>query len=110
MSKLFRVLIFLFFVSIGFNANAGNPRRTKATIKTSAECIFCKRSIETALGKMEGIRKVSVDYTKHEVFVMFNSKKTSLDAIRKAMAEIGFDADDVKANQVKYTEIKHGSK
>ncbi len=108
MSKFFRAFIFLLLISIGFNATAANPRRTKATIKTTAECMFCKRAIETAIGKMDGVRKVSVDYVKHEVFVMFNSKKTSLDAIRKAMAEIGFDADDVKANQVKYTEIKHG--
>src|ERR1700741_3674744 len=102
--KLTFITLLLFFV--GGTALAQNPRRTKATIKTSAECKFCKQSIEKSLGAMNGVRKVTCDYQKHEVYVMFNSKKTSLNDIKKALNDLGYDADDQPASNVKANSIK----
>ena len=105
--KFFLALVFIFSLFLAIPAIADNPRRAKATIKTSAECQFCKANIESSLKKVKGIRKVNCDYVKHEVYVMYNSKKISLEQIRKEMNEMGYDADGQKANFDKYKKSEH---
>ncbi len=100
--RLLTPLFLLFFVVSSFAASAGNPRRVKATIKTSAECIYCKENLEESLKKVKGIRKVNCDYVKHEVYVVYNSKKITIEEIRTKMNEMGYDADDQKANFDKF--------
>lgn len=98
-------LIFSLFVAkSGF---ADNPRKVKATIKTSAECKFCKENIETSLKKVKGIRRVSCDYVKHEVYVTYNSKKITIEQIRKELNDMGYDADGQKPNFDKYKKQEH---
>lgn len=101
--SLVAILIFV-FSGVSF---AQNPRKTQAIIKTSAECQFCKKSIEKKLSSIKGVRKVNCDYQKHEIDVLFNSKKVSLNDIRKTLNEMGYDADDQPANNVKSNTIKH---
>lgn len=105
-----RFTIFLLLISgicMATPAQAQNPRRMCATIKTTAECEFCKQNIEETLGKVKGIRKVKVDFKKHEVYVNYNSKKITLDQIRKELNDLGYDADDQKANFDKFKKSEH---
>lgn len=108
MNKSFLLLFFFVFsLFIAKPALADNPRRVKVTIKTSAECKFCKENIESYLKKIKGIRRVKCDYVKHEVYVMYNSKKITIEQIRKEMNDIGYDADGQKANFDKYKKSEH---
>jgi len=105
--RLFIPLFLLFFLFSSAKAIAGNPRKVKVTIKTSAECIYCKENLEESLAKVKGIRKVNCDYVKHEVYVVYNSKKITIEQIRTKMNEIGYDADDQKANFDKFKKSEH---
>ena len=96
----------LFFYGISFSISQ-NPRRMKSVIKTSAECEFCKKTIEKNLSKVKGIKKVECDYVKHEISLVYNSKKISLDEIKKQLNTMGYDADDQKANFDKFNKINH---
>jgi len=91
-----------FFVFASFSVKADNPRKTKATIKTSAECKFCKQTIEEDLKKVKGIKKVKVDFVKHEVYVTFNATKITLNEIKITLTKMGYDADELKAHFEKY--------
>lgn len=106
-NKFLPVLVFIFSLFIAKPALADNPRRVKVTIKTSAECKFCKENIEESLKKVKGIRRVNVDFVKHEVYVVYNSKKITIEQIRKEMNDIGYDADGQKANFDKYKVSEH---
>lgn len=105
--RLFIPLFLLFFLFSSSQALAANPRKVKATIKTSAECVYCKENLEESLKKVKGIRKVTCDYVKHEVYVVYNSKKITIEQIRTKMNEIGYDADDQKANFDKFKKSEH---
>jgi len=98
---------FLSFCFFSLILTAQNPRKTKITIKSSAECEFCKKNIEKSLKKVKGIRRVECDFIKHEVYFTYNSKKISPEEIRMELNAIGYDADDQKANFDKYKKIKH---
>lgn len=107
--KKLSLVIALFFL-LTSSISAQNPRRSKAVIKTSAECMYCKKSIEKTIGAIDGVRKVSCDYQKHEVNVMYNANKVSLADIKKAMNELGYDADDQPANNSKSNQLRHKAK
>lgn len=102
--RIFISLFLLFFAVSSFNAIADNPRKVKVTIKTSAECIYCKENLEESLKKVRGIKKVNCDYVKHEVYMVYNSKKISIEEIRTKMNGMGYDADDQKASFDKFKE------
>ena len=111
MQKSFLLIVALIFSFFIVNpAFAQNARRTKATVKTSAECKFCKENIEESLRKVKGIRRVNVDFVKHEVYVIYNSKKITIEQIRKELNDIGYDADGQKANFDKYKVPEHEAK
>lgn len=100
--RLILPLFLLFFLLSATKTLADNPRKVKATIKTSAECIYCKENLEESLKKVKGIRKITCDYIKHECYVVYNSKKITIEQIRAKMNEIGYDADGQKANFDKF--------
>lgn len=100
--RIFISLFLLFFAVSSFNAIADNPRKVKVTIKTSAECIYCKKNLEESLKKVKGIKKVNCDYVKHEVYIIYNSKKISIEEIKTKMNGMGYDADDQKASFDKF--------
>ena len=107
--RIVLVFIFSFFLFKNNFSQEENKRRQKITIKTSAECKFCKEKIEKKLIRYKGIRKVEVDYKEHMVNVEFNAKKISSEEIRNALNELGYDADDKKASQEQTKGVKHKS-
>ncbi len=104
--KKFLFICIMFFLGINFVLSQ-NPRRMKIVIKTSAECEFCKKNIEKHLSKVKGVRKVNCDYEKHEISLVYNSKKITLDEIKKQLIAMGYDADDQKANFDKFNKFDH---
>lgn len=67
-------------------------------IKTSAECEMCKAKVEKEVGLMKGVKKATLDLSTQVLTVVYNSTKTSPDKIRTVISNIGYDADQVKAN------------
>ncbi len=75
-------------------------------VKTSAVCKMCKKTIETALASEKGIKKSELDVKSKIVTVNYNSKETTPEKIRKAIAEAGYDADDVSADPKAYKKLE----
>ncbi len=70
----------------------------EAKIKTSAECGSCKERIEEKLNYTGGVRFAELDVESKVLTVKYSTKKITLDEIKKILSELGYDADDVKAN------------
>ena len=110
MKNLRIISIFILFFSffIGMNVNAQTVAKNETVkIKTSAECEMCKKRIESEVGKMKGVKKAELDLDSKILTVEYNSKKTSPDKIRKTLSDIGYDADDVKANNRANKTLQH---
>ena len=90
--KILITLIVALISSVGVQAQNG-----VATIQTSGQCLECKANIEKAVAAVKGVRMAAFDMETKKVTVYFNPKKTSVEAIRKAVSEKGYDADQLKA-------------
>lgn len=90
----FSVLLF------GFTAKAQSFEKYDdvVKIKTSAICKMCKKRIERDLSLTKGFEKAYLNLDDKVVTVAYNAKKTDLGKIKEAIANIGYDADDLPAN------------
>ncbi|WP_107038528.1 heavy-metal-associated domain-containing protein [Brumimicrobium mesophilum] len=93
------LLIVVFMTLITSCATTKNSEPTKLTafIETNAECGQCKERIEGLMNFEKGIYYSNLNVESKILEVKYNSKKTSLDKIKKTISELGYNADDVKA-------------
>jgi copper chaperone CopZ len=76
------------------------------TIKTpTVQCESCKKRIEDYLMREDGVSKAVVDYKRKTTKVTFNSERTNIENIKTAIANVGYDADDVTANEESYKKL-----
>ncbi|MCU0423263.1 MAG: cation transporter [Bacteroidia bacterium] len=73
-----------------------------AKIKTSAVCDMCKETLEKAMAYEKGVKSSELIVETKILTVTFDPKKTSLDKIRLAISNSGYDADQVLANPKSY--------
>jgi periplasmic mercuric ion binding protein len=91
--------IFIAVFSI-LTINASAQKET-VQIKTSAECVAncCKDRIEEEMQFTKGVTAVNLNIESQVLTVTFKTKKNSVENIRKIISSIGYDADDVRANE-----------
>ncbi len=92
-----------FFAATGF---AQSKTAGKAVIKTaSIQCDMCKGKIEKALFKQQGISSVKVDVKKKTTTVTWMPDRTNIENIKTMIANVGYDADDVTADEDAYKRL-----
>ena len=103
-------LLILFLVVSQFASAQQTPKRETITIKTPNTCDHCKvcescgGRLEGQLGLVKGIQLVTYNEADQTTTVVFWTKKTTPEQIRKEISMLGFDADDVKADPKGYQE------
>jgi periplasmic mercuric ion binding protein len=97
---LFLVLALLTSVSLW-----AKDQPNKVKIKTSAICEMCKERIEKNLAYTKGVEASDLNLDDKVVTVTYNPKKTSVEKIKKAITEVGYDADEQTANQKGYQKL-----
>ena len=76
------------------------------TIKTpTVQCESCKQRIENYLAREEGVYKAVVDYNRKTAKVSFYTERTNIETVKAAIANAGYDADDVAANPDSYKKL-----
>ncbi|HTS44186.1 MAG TPA: cation transporter [Puia sp.] len=77
-----------------------------ATIKTpTVQCDECKKRIESYVSREQGVQKVVVDYKKKITTVTYLWDRTSVENVKAAIANAGYDADDVTADPDAYKRL-----
>jgi len=76
-------------------------------IKTSAECIAncCKDRIEEEMQFTKGVTAVNLDVESQVLTVTFKTKKNSVENIRTIISNLGYNADDVMANESAHNDL-----
>ena len=91
-------------VSFGVNAQQKKPVTVKIQTPT-AQCDECKKRIEEYLKYEEGVTKVVVYTHSKYTQVPYMTDRTNIENIKTAIANIGYDADDVAANEDSYKRL-----
>lgn len=95
--------ILLLAVHLGYAQSSKKTQEIKIT--TSAQCGQCKTRIETALAYEKGVVKSKLDVDSKILTVIYKPEKTTPDKIRKAVAAVGYDADEIPADEQAYKNL-----
>lgn len=69
------------------------------------QCDICKKNIETAVKKLDGIVSIKVDKEKKVAHVEFDKSKSDLLKIENTITAAGYDANDKKADPEAYKKL-----
>lgn len=97
------ILFSLALLIITSAVTAQQSDKKVATLKTpTVQCEKCKKRIEDYMSHEDGIIKINVDWRKKTTTVTYASNLTNIENIKTAIANAGYDADDVTANPDSY--------
>ena len=93
----------LAFASLSF---AQQKASQKVIIKTpTVQCEECKDKIESYLKREPGVSYVNVDYRKKTTTITFLTDRNNIEQLKTAIANAGYDADDVTADEDAYKKL-----
>ncbi len=99
-----KYLLAIVLLSVVSGVSAQQSKKTETlTIKTQIYCDHCKQCescggrFDRELPFIKGIKDFSFDDKAMTITITYNTKQTTPEKLRLAIAAIGFDADDVKA-------------
>ena len=100
---LFAVLILL----MGFSTQAQEKksRNAKHEITVKGNCDMCKKRIEKAAYSVEGVKSASWQSEDQTLKVILNEQKSSTSDVEKAVAKVGHDTANVKADDKEYEKL-----
>ncbi len=82
-----------------------------ARIKTpNVLCEECKKRLTTYLDRYDGIQYLNINFRKGEVQVKYLTDRIDIEQIKTAIANAGYDADDVTANEDAYKRLPKSCK
>ncbi|WP_119079317.1 heavy-metal-associated domain-containing protein [Chitinophaga alhagiae] len=103
------IQLMLLLLLAGAGVTMGQVKKgTLATAKIkvpTVQCNMCKDRIQRYFLREEGIKSMVVDVKKKEATVKYYTDRTNVENIKTAIANVGYDADDVTANEDSYKEL-----
>lgn len=99
-------LSLLALIGFAFTSFAQPKATDKAIINTpTVQCDMCKEKIENFLAHQYGITSVKVNVKKKQTTVTWITDRTNIEVIKTAIANAGYDADDVTADETAYKRL-----
>ena len=96
-------LLATFFLAIIISCNG---EIESITINTpTIQCGMCQASIEKGLSKLNGVSRSKVDLKTKTTVVSYSADKTNLDKIERAISDLGYQANSIKADEKAYAEL-----
>ncbi len=92
--KIMAVAVFVFSTMSFTNTFAKDGK-----IKVNGVCKMCKVKIEKAAKSVKGVKTAEWNAETKELTLDYNEKLTDINKISEAVANIGYDAGEIKANQ-----------
>lgn len=99
-------LTLLSVISLVTVCSAQQKAVQKVVIKTpTVQCEKCKDKIEKYLTREPGVSSVKVDYKKKTTTVTYLTDRNNIEQLKTSIANAGYDADDVTADEDAYNRL-----
>jgi mercuric ion binding protein len=95
----------LLFVSLSIQAQDKKNKNAKYDIEVNGNCEQCKKRIEKAAFSVSGVKSAEWHIDDHMLHLIINEEKCSVLNVKKAIAKVGHDTDEVKATDADYAKL-----
>lgn len=105
------LVLVVFCFSVQFAAAQNGKKNEKAVIQTKIICDHCNacetcgKKFQDEILEIDGVKMYELDTAKMTITVYYNGKKTNLTKIKEGIANLGYDADEIKANEEAYAKL-----
>ncbi len=100
-SNLFVLTIFFSTLMIGCN----NASEEMVINTPTIQCGMCQKTIEVGLAKIDGVSNPKVDLKTKKTILLHDPEKTNIKSIEKLVSELGYQANNLKANPESYADL-----
>jgi mercuric ion binding protein len=101
MRKLLLASFVAFLISFAGSAQTKAIQTVKISTPT-IQCDMCKKTIEDLLKRYDGVMNVNVNVKLKTVTVKYITDRTNEEIIKTAIANAGYDANEIAANPDSY--------
>jgi len=106
MFKLSIRLVFAIFIGfLGFSCSIANEKTD--SFKVWGNCDMCKKNIEEAANEVSGVGKADWNVDSGTMIVYYDSLKTDVHQIQKAIAMAGYDTQLERGDDKAYQALEH---
>ena len=95
----------LLIVSFSTQAQEKKSKNAKYDFEVNGSCEMCKKRIEKAAFSVSGVKSAEWHADDHTLHLIINEQKCSVTDVKKAIAEVGHDTDEVKATQEQFEKL-----
>lgn len=97
--------IVLLLVTLSTQAQDKKNKNAKYNIEVNGNCEQCKKRIEKAAFSVSGVKSAEWHVDDHMLHLIINEEKCSITDVKKAIAKVGHDTDEVKATDEVYQNL-----
>jgi periplasmic mercuric ion binding protein len=97
----------LLFATLSIQAQEKKNKNAKHTVMVNGNCEQCQRRIQKAAFSVDGVKTANWNIESHKLDITINEEKTSLNAVKKAVAKVGHDAEEMLATNEVYENLHH---
>ncbi len=80
-------------------------KNAKVSLEVDGVCLMCKERIEKAAIRTKGVKSAIWNVETHELKLIYDERKTNLDAIKQSIVAVGHDTKDLKATDEAYNSV-----
>lgn len=112
---LFVLLTVVFLAGCNKAKNEGTTENKTSDTKAAGEvvkinlptmqCATCKKNIETALKKVDGVNSINVSVKEKIATIDYDKSKINLDKIETEITHVGYDANSKKKDELAYEKL-----
>lgn len=106
MKKIITIVL-LVFVGFSTQAQVKKNKNAKYVTEVNGNCEQCQKRIQKAAFGVEGVKSAIWNIGSHQLTVILNEEKCSLLDVKKAIAKVGHDTVEVRANDEVYKNLHH---
>jgi mercuric ion binding protein len=98
-------LTLIFALSFSSVFAQSQPDKNEVKFKTSAQCDMCKKRIEKVMSMEKGVKSAVLDVDSKILTINYKADKTDVATLKKSVSKIGYDADEVKADEKAHNKL-----
>ena len=84
---------------------AAEAKTVKTTFEVKGNCAMCQKRIEAAAKSVKGVTSARWNKENGNLSLVYDSKQTSPEKVQKALAAVGHDTGDFKADKAVYDKL-----
>ena len=99
------LILLVSFLGLGTQAQEKKNKNAKYVTEVNGNCEQCQKRIQKAAYSVVGVKSAIWDIETHQLSLILNEEKSAALDVKKAIAEVGHDTDEVKATAEQYQSL-----